>query len=308
MKARSVMVERVLLEGCFPPIPTPFDGNGRVDHDNLALNLEKWQKTPLNGFLVLGSNGEAVLLKREEKLEIWKTAGQVIGSDHLFIAGTGCNSTVETVELTEKGARLGADAAMVVTPYYYKARMDHKTLVLHYTTIADGSPIPIILYNVPAFTGVDLGAETIIELAQHPNIIGLKESSGNVVKMGQVFYKSGHVFQVLAGSGSFLLPALTVGAVGGVMALAAVAPHPLAEIVECFQNGAMKRARDIQLGLISANAAVTSRFGIAGLKAALDLIGMYGGPVRPPLLPLGKEQKATLEKIMREAGIPEGVE
>ena len=296
------MVEKVLLEGCFPPIPTPFDADGRVDHDNLALNLEKWQKTPLNGFLVLGSNGEAVLLKREEKLEIWKTAGQAISSGQPFIAGTGCNSTGETVKLTEKAARLGANAAMVVTPYYYKARMDHKALVVHYTAIADESPIPIILYNVPAFTGIDLSADTIIELAQHPNIIGLKESSGNVVKMGQVFYKSGHVFQVLAGSGSFLLPALTVGAVGGVMALAAVAPHALAEIVESFQNGDMKRARDIQLGLISANAAVTSRFGIPGLKVALDLIGMYGGPVRPPLLPLGKEQKAVLEKIMREAG------
>ncbi len=301
------MTNKVLLEGCFPPIPTPFDADGRVDHDNLALNLEKWQKTPLNGFLVLGSNGEAVLLKREEKLETWKTAGQAIGPDHLFIAGTGCNSTGETVELTEKAARLGANAAMVVTPYYYKSRMDHKALVVHYTTIADSSPIPIILYNVPAFTGIDLSAETIIELAQHPNIIGLKESSGNVVKMGEVVYKSGH-FQVLAGSGSFLLPALTVGAVGGVMALAAVAPHPLAEIVERFQNGAMKRARDIQLRLISANAAVTSRFGIPGLKAALDLIGMYGGPVRPPLLPLGKEQRVILEKIMRAAGIPEGVE
>jgi len=295
------MVDRVLLEGCFPPIPTPFDANDRVDHDNLALNLEKWQKTPLNGFLVLGSNGEAVLLKREEKLDIWKTAGQAIDPDHLFIAGTGCNSTGETVELTEEAAHLGANAAMVVTPHYYKPRMDHKALVVHYTTIADKSPIPIILYNVPAFTGIDLSAGTIIELAQHPNIIGLKESSGNVVKMGEVVYKSSH-FQVLAGSGSFLLPALTVGAVGGVMALAAVAPRALAEIVECFQNAAMKRARDIQLGLIAANAAVTSRFGIPGLKAALDLIGMYGGPVRPPLLPLGKEQKATLEEIMREAG------
>ena len=298
------MAKKILLEGCFPPIPTPFDADGRVDHDNLALNLEKWQKTPLTGFLVLGSNGEAVLLNREEKLEIWKTAGQAIDSEHLFIAGTGCNATGETLELTERAAHLGADAAMVVTPYYYKARMDHKALVVHYTAIADRSPIPIILYNVPAFTGVDLSAETIIELAQHPNIIGMKESSGNVVKMGQVFYKSGD-FQVLAGSGSFLLPALTVGAVGGVMALAAVAPHPLEEIIESFQKGNMKRARDIQFGLISANAAVTARFGIAGLKAALDLIGMYGGPVRPPLLPLGKKQKTALEKIMKEAGILE---
>ncbi len=302
------MANKVLLEGCFPPIPTPFDADGRVDHDNLALNLEKWQKTTLNGFVALGSNGEAVLLKGNEKLETWKTAGKVISPDHLFIAGTGCNSTGETVELTEKAAHLGANAAMVVTPHYYKARMDHKALVVHYTAIAESSPIPIILYNVPAFTGIDLSAETIIELAQHPNIIGLKESSGNVVKMGEVVYRCGDFLQVLAGSGRFLLPALIVGAVGGVMALAAVAPHALAEIVDSFQNGAMKRARDIQLGLIAANAAVTTRFGIPGLKAALDLTGMYGGPVRPPLLPLGKEQRAVLEKIMREAGIPEGVE
>ena len=122
------MANKILLEGCFPPIPTPFDGNGQVDHDNLALNLEKWQKTPLNGFVVLGSNGEAALLKRAEKLETWKTAGQAIGPDHLFIAGTGCNSTGETMELTEKAARLGANAAMVVTPHYYKPRMDHKAL------------------------------------------------------------------------------------------------------------------------------------------------------------------------------------
>ncbi len=299
------MAKPISLEGCFPPIPTPFDAKGRVDHDNLALNLEKWQKAPLSGSVVLGSNGEAVLLKTEEKLETWKTAGQAIGPDHLFIAGTGCDATGETVELTEEAARLGADAAMVVTPHYYKARMDHQALVTHYTTIADRSPIPIILYNVPAFTGIDLSAETIIELARHPNIIGVKESSGNVVKMGEVVYRCSDPFQVLAGSGSFLLPALSVGAVGGVMALAAVAPHALAEIVEDFQRGDMRQARDMQLRLIPANAAVTSRFGIPGLKAALDRIGMYGGPVRPPLRPLDKDQEAALDRIMREAGILE---
>ena len=299
------MANKISLEGCFPPIPTPFNADGRVDHDNLALNLEKWQKTPLKGFAVLGSNGEAVLLNREEKIEAWKTAGQAMDSDHLFIAGTGCEATFETLGLTEEAARHGADAAMVVTPHYYKGKMDHKTLVIHYTAIADRSPIPIILYNVPAFTGVDLSAETVIELARHPNIIGLKESSGNVVKIGQIVSGCGGSFQVLAGSGSFLLPALTVGAVGGVMALAAVAPEPLAEIVENFKKGAMNRAREIQLRLIPANAAVTSRFGIPGLKAALDLIGMYGGPVRPPLLPLEKDQQTALAGIMREAGILE---
>jgi len=299
----NVMKLKVLLKGCFPPIPTPFDSQGHVDHDNLARNLETWQKTPLKGFAVLGSNGEAVLLRRDEKIETWKTAGQVIDKDHLFIAGAGCESTGETLELTEEAARLGADAVMVVTPHYYRPRMDHKALTGHYTAVADRSPIPIILYNVPAFTGIDLGAETIVELAQHPNIMGLKESSGNLAKIGEVVYRGGEDFQVLAGSGSFLLPALSVGAVGGVMALAAVAPEALAEIVECFQDGDLKTARDIQLRLIGANAAVTSRFGIAGLKAALDLTGMYGGPLRPPLLPLGKEQRAVLEKILVTAGI-----
>jgi len=299
------MTKSISLSGCFPPIPTPFDARGRVDHDELAFNLKKWQKTPLRGSVVLGSNGEAVLLKTEEKLEIWKTAGQVIGPDHLFIAGTGCEATWETVELTEKAARFGAPAAMVVTPHYYKARMDHRALVGHYTTIADHSPIPIILYNVPASTGIDLSAETIIELTHHPKIIGLKESSGNVVKMAEVFSRSADGFQVLAGSGSFLLPALSIGAVGGVMALAAVAPHALAGIVADFQKGEMRHARDTQLRLIAANAAVTSRFGIAGLKAALDRIGMYGGPVRPPLRPLDKDQETTLDNILREAGILE---
>ena len=297
------MKNEISLKGCFPPIPTPFDAQGRVDHDHLALNLEKWQETPLAGFAVLGSNGEAVLLKEEEKLETWKTAGAAIKKDRLFIAGTGCESTMETLELTEKAALLGANAAMVVTPHYYKARMNHGALVNHYTIIADRSPIPIIVYNVPAFTGIDLSVETIAELANHSNIIGLKESAGNLPKIGQLAATAGDRFQVLAGSGSFLLPALAVGAVGGVMALASVAPHPLAEIIQSFHKGDLKKAREIQHRLIAANGAVTARFGIPGLKAAMDLIGMYGGPVRPPLLDLGKPQKTELEEILRQASI-----
>ena len=297
------MSTKISLEGCFPPIPTPFDRHGRVDHDQLAANLEKWQKTPLKGFAVLGSNGESVLLKTEEKVETWRTAGKAIVSDRLFIAGTGCESTAETLELTEKAAVAGAHAAMIVTPHYYRPRMDHTALCAHYTFVADRSPIPIILYNVPGFTGVDLESGTIIELAAHPNIIGLKESSGNVVKMGQVVHAARDHFQVLAGSGSFLLPALSVGAVGGVMALAALAPYELQKIVDCFYNGEMGKAREIQLRLIAPNAAVTTGFGIAGLKEALDLMGMYGGPVRSPLRPLDESQRSELEGILREAHI-----
>ncbi len=291
----------ISLKGCYPPIPTPFDEHGRVDHEHLASNIQKWQETPLRGFAVLGSNGEAVLLREAEKVEVWKTAGEAIDDDHLFIAGTGCESTAETLELTEKAAGLGADVALIVTPHYYKARMDRRALVTHYTTIADRSPIPIVLYNVPASTGLDMGADVVIELAAHPRIIGLKESSGNVIKMGQVLAAAREGFQVLAGSGSFLLPALSVGAVGGVMALASVAPHELDEIVSSFDKGDLRKAKDIQLRLIAPNAAVTSQFGIAGLKAALDLIGMYGGPVRPPLLPLEPPQREELRRILQRA-------
>ena len=300
------VIKKISLEGCFPPIPTPFDRRGRVDHDHLVANLEQWQKTPLKGFAVLGSNGESVLLKTEEKVEIWRTAGKAIASDRLFIAGCGCESTAEALELTEKAAAAGAHAAMIVTPHYYKPRMDHVALCAHYTFLADRSPIPIILYNVPGFTGVDLEARTIMELAEHPNIIGLKESSGNVVKMGQVVHHAADHFQVLAGSGSFLLPALSVGAVGGVMALAAVVPRDLQKIVDGFTEGAMDQAREIQLRLIAANAAVTTRFGIPGLKGALDLVGMYGGPVRSPLRPLDRIQGEELEQILKKALILEG--
>ena len=297
------MKNQISLKGCFPPIPTPFDERGKVDRDHLASNLEKWQTTPLSGFAVLGSNGEAVLLREAEKIETWKTAGEVIAKDRLFIAGTGCESTMETIDLTEKAASLGAHAALVVTPHYYKSRMDRRALVTHYITIADRSSIPIILYNVPAATGLDMSAEIVVELAGHPGIVGLKESSGNVVKLGQILGRAGDTFQVLAGSGSFLLPALAVGAVGGVMALASVAPHALNEIVVSFEKGDLRKAKEIQLRLIPTNAAVTSQFGIAGLKAALDLIGMYGGPVRPPLLPLESAQADELKRIMQAANL-----
>jgi 4-hydroxy-2-oxoglutarate aldolase len=297
------MARSLSLKGCFPPIPTPFDSKGRVDHRQLAINLEKWQRTDLAGFVVLGSNGEAVLLRPNEKIAVWKTAGQTISRGKLFIAGTGCESTIETLDLTEKAAALGARAAMVVTPHYYRARMDHAALMNHYTTVADRSPIPIILYNVPASTNVDMSAELVIALSKHPNIIGLKESSGNVVKMGLIVREAPSRFQVLAGSGSFLLPALSVGAVGGVTALSAVAPQAVAEIVRSFDAGKLKEAKETQLRVIPTNNAVTSRFGIPGLKAALDLQGMYGGPVRSPLRPLDETSKAELTEILVEAGL-----
>jgi 4-hydroxy-2-oxoglutarate aldolase len=302
-KEDDLMGKSISLSGCYPPIATPFDEQGAVALDRLAANLEQWQKTPLAGFAVLGSNGEFVMLNEQEKVDVWKVAREVIRKPRLLLAGTGCESTRGTMKLNDEAARIGADAALVVTPHYYKARMDHRALVQFYTQTAEASAIPIVLYNVPAFTGVDISVETIVELAQHPNIVGLKESSGNVIKMGGVAGRAPRDFQILAGSGSFLLPAMAVGAVGGIMAVAAIAAHDLAELVEAFERGDLQKAKEIQIRLIPANAAVTSRFGIPGLKAAMDMTGMYGGPVRPPLLPLPEEDKKTLREILVAAGL-----
>ena len=296
-------MEKRLLSGVFPPIPTPFDADGEVAHDKLTENIAKWAKTPLAGFVVLGTNGEFVYLSNEEKLDVLRTARRVIPRDRLFIAGTGCESTKGTLELTEQAAAIGADAAIVLTPGYYTSKMDAQAMRRHFLSLAERSPLPIILYNMPACTGIDLSAETVVELAQHPRIVGMKDSSGNVVKLGAIIRAAPTSFSVLAGSASFLYPALVLGAVGGVVALANVAPEQCCRVYQYAQEGQHQQAQRLQLRIIPSNTAVTARFGVPGLKRAMDWLGYYGGPVRSPLGPLDEDQEATLRAILTEGQI-----
>ena len=296
-------MKELLLSGAHAPIPTPFDDDGAVAHDKLAENIARWSKTSLAGLLVLGSNGEFNYLSDQEKLEVLKTARQAIPKDKLFIAGTACESTRCTLELTEQTAAIGADAAIVLTPSYYTSQMDAQAMRRHYLELAEHSPLPIILYNMPACTGIDLSAETVVELAQHPNIVGIKDSSGNVVKLGDIIRAAPPTFKVLAGSASFLYPALVLGAVGGVMALANIAPEQCYGIYRYAQEGQHEEARQLQLRMIPPNTAVTARFGVPGLKLALDWLGYYGGPVRSPLGPLDGAQQAKLRAILVAGGI-----
>ena len=296
-------MQKLSLTGVFPPIPTPFDADGAVAHDKLAGNIAKWSQKPLAGVLVLGSNGEFSYLSDGEKLEVLKTARQAIPKDKLFIAGTACESTRCTLELTEQAAVIGADAAIVLTPNYYTSKMDAQAMRRHFLELAERSPLPIILYNMPACTGIDLSAELVVELAQHPNIVGIKDSSGNVVKLGDIIRDAPPNFNVLAGSASFLYPALVLGAVGVVAALANIAPENCYRIYRYAQEGQHEEARQLQLKMIPPNTAVTARFGVPGLKLALDWIGYYGGPVRSPLGPLDEAQQATLRAILVEGGI-----
>jgi 4-hydroxy-2-oxoglutarate aldolase len=294
---------KVHLNGVFPPIPTPFDTQGNIAYQRLVENLERWNAYDLAGYVVLGSNGEVVYLDTEEKLRVLETARQAIPSDKVMVAGTGCESTRETIALTRQAAEAGADAALLVTPHYFGGKMTPDSLVRHYRAVADASPIPVVLYNVPKFTHVDVDATTIARLAQHPNIVGLKDSGGNIAKLSDVVRLTDPRFQMLAGSAGFFLAGLALGAVGGVLALANVAPQQCIDIHRLFREGQLEEAAELQRRMVPVNAAVTARFGIAGLKAALDMLGYYGGPVRSPLLNLTESELQALQKILVEGRV-----
>ncbi len=291
------------LGGIYPPIPTPFDGNERLDVRALTNHLSFLKDFALKGVVVLGSNGEAIHLKTHERMEILERVESHLPEGWQMIAGTGCPATAETIELTRQAATAGADAALVLPPHYYRARMTRTTLRRHYHTVADASEIPVLIYNMPACTGIDLDAETIAELADHPNIIGLKDSGGNVAKFGALHQRLGDEFQLLAGSASFLLPAMAVGAVGGVLALANVAPAQCVRIRDAFYEGNVDEAQALQIRLIEANQAVTRRWGVAGLKAAMGLQGRSGGRVRAPLCELEPDEIHALKAILAESGL-----
>ncbi len=291
------------MAGLFPPIPTPFDRAGELDLKALASNFEKWNRFPLAGYVVLGTNGEMPYLSEAEKLAYFEAARKLIPSGKLFMTGCGCESAHSSIALVKKAAALGADVALLISPSYYKSKMDAAGLTDYYTRVADASPIPVSIYNMPANTNVDMQADLIVKLSQHPNIAGVKDSGGNLAKLGQIVHSARPGFQVLAGSAGFLYPALCVGAIGGVLALANIAPQQCCDILSLFQHGKHEDAKELQLRMIAPNTAVTAQFGVPGLKAAMEMVGFYGGSPRSPLLPLGDGQRESLRAVLKEAGI-----
>jgi 4-hydroxy-2-oxoglutarate aldolase len=291
----------ISLRGVFTPIVTSFDEQGRVAHDKMAFNLGRWNQTGLSGYIVLGSNGENVYLNEREKVDVLHTARQAIPQDKLMIAGTAGESTINTIAMTEQAAEVGADAAIIVNPSYYKSQMTTPVLINHYRTIADVSPIPIVVYNLPPATGIDMSADLLVELSHHPNIIGVKDTSGNMPKMGETVRRADPSFQVLSGSANFFYPSLAIGVRGGILALANAAPDESVEMFRLFNAGQIDEGRELHLRMLPVNLAITSRFGVSGLKAALDMVGFYGGPPRLPLLPLDKERRQELHDILKTA-------
>jgi 4-hydroxy-2-oxoglutarate aldolase len=298
--------ERISLTGVFTPIVTSFDQAGNVAHDRMAANLEKWNQTRLSGYIVLGSNGEWVYLNERERIEVLESARQAIPPDKLMIAGTASESTIHTIAMTEQAAEIGADAAIIVNPSYYKGQMTAPVLARYYQSVADASPIPLVIYNLPPATGMDLPADLLVELSGHPNIIGVKDTGGNITKMAETIRQADPSFQVLAGSANFFYPSLAIGVSGGILALANIAPDESVALLDLFSAGEIDRGRELHLRMLPVNLAITTRFGISGLKAALDMVGYYGGPPREPLLPLDQERREALRTILQDAGLIDG--
>jgi 4-hydroxy-2-oxoglutarate aldolase len=291
------------LSGVYPPIATPFDEDENIDYGKLQFNMSKWNEAPFRGYVVQGSNGEYSYLNYDERVEMVAAVRKMAPKDKLVMAGSGCESTRDTIVLTKKMADAGAVAVMVVTPCYYKGRMTNSAMEHHYTKVADESPVPIVLYSVPANTGIDLSPEVVVKLSEHPNIIGMKDSGGDVAKFASIIFKTANNnFQMLAGSASFLYPALVVGAVGGVCALSNVLAKETCELFQLFQDGKHREATKLQHRLVAPNSAVTRSFGVPGLKSAMDLFGYYGGPPRSPLLSVKPSEAVAINQAFSGSG------
>lgn len=286
------------IEGIFAPIATVFDTLGDLDMARFAENIGKFNKTKLSGLVVLGSNGEFALLTHREKLRLVEAAKEQISKDKLLIAGTGCESLRETIELTKECAYAGADGVLVVTPSYYKSDMTDEALKCYFNSVADESPVPLLLYNMPRNTGINIGPNLVDALAKHPNIAGIKDSSGNIAQIAEIIAKCPQDFAVFAGSGNFLLPTLALGGVGGTLAVANVVPDYCVAIYKLYKDGQMDKAKKLQLGLLELNAAVTTRYGIGGMKAAMELVGFHGGSPRRPILPATEDVRRKIAEIV----------
>ncbi|HTZ30897.1 MAG TPA: 4-hydroxy-tetrahydrodipicolinate synthase [Methylomirabilota bacterium] len=287
-------------EGIFPALVTPFNADESVSLTAVRDNIRLYNQTRIAGYVVLGSTGESVMLSRDEADAVLSAVREVASSEKILIAGTGAESTAETIVRTKRAAALGYQFALVKTPYYYKPVYRAETFLRHYRAVADASPIPVLLYSVPQFTGITLETSEIVALAAHPNILGIKDSSGNIQRVGEIVANAPPDFTVLTGGAAVIYPALAIGGRGAILALAAALPEKCAEVFELFETDRHEEARHLQLLLVQASRRIVGEHGIPGVKFAMDLRGYSGGVSRLPLLPLTEEKKQSIAAIVAQ--------
>jgi 4-hydroxy-2-oxoglutarate aldolase len=290
------------FSGIFPALTTPYANDGSVSLGDLKHNIQLYNHTDLAGYVVLGSTGESVLLSDAESEGVLLTVKEVADKGKKLIAGCGAESTAETIRRVKRAADIGYDLALIKTPYYYKPFYKAEVQLAHFKAVADASPIPIFLYSVPQFTGIALEATDVATLSEHPNIIGIKDSSGNVQRLAEMIASTPPQFQILVGAAATVYPSLTIGARGAILALADCLPEKCTALYRLFRAGQFDLARELQSVLVRASKTIVSDLGMAGVKYVMDQRGYKGGPPRLPLLPLEDWHKKRI------AGVLAGVE
>ena len=288
------------FNGIFPPLTTPFDADGNVDYEALKRNIAQYNDTGLRGYVALGSNGEAVHLSSDERVRVIETIKQSAAATHTIIAGVNEFSTRAAIDSARRVADAGADAALVITPYFYKSHMTSSALAGHFRAVADDSPIPVLVYNVPQNTGVVIDSATIAALGEHPNIWGVKDSSGNFGAIADTISRAPEGFKVLTGNGGILYPSLLMNAVGAILAVACAAPRACVDLYNAARSGDHAKARELQTRIAPLSHTVTAGLGVAALKAAMDLGGYVGGHTRAPLARLSDSDKERVKDVMRK--------
>ena len=286
------------FSGVFAALTTPFAADDSVAIADLKKNIHRYNATALAGYAVQGSTGESVLLSRAEWDSVLVAAKEASSPQKRLLAGTGVESTAETISRSKRAAELGYHAALVKTPYYYKPVYKPDVFIAHYRRVADASPIPVLLYSVPQFTGISLEAPEVAVLAEHPNIIGIKESSGHVQRVAEMVAATPASFQVLTGGAGVLLPSMTVGAKGAILALASALPEKCAELYDLSRRGQLEGARELQKNLLRASKLIVSELGIPGVKFVMDQRGYSGGLARLPLQPLADSAKRRVLELL----------
>jgi 4-hydroxy-2-oxoglutarate aldolase len=291
------------FRGVFLPVPTPYRGDA-VATERLQTNLARWNATALAGYVLLGSTGEFPMLSEAERDAVLVAARAAVPRDRAFIAGTGADSTLHAIRQTRRAAEIGADAAIVITPHYFTKGFSHPAAqVRHYLAVAEASPIPVLIYNYPVNTGVNLEPDTVARIAEHPNVCGIKDSSGQIPQAAQYIHLTPKTFHVLVGGAAALLPSLTIGASGGVLALAAIAAREFCEVYELARQGRWEEAKAVAARMMLADRGIAGRFGIGGLKAGMDLQGLYGGPCRAPLSTPDGDAIEDIKECLASAGL-----
>ena len=289
------------LGGIFAPVTTPFVEGGEIDAKGFASNIRAHMDAGLSGVVVGGSTGEAALLDEAERSSLVEIARGVVSSDKAVIVGTGAESTRHAIRLTNNAAARGADAVLVVAPHYYGTSMTAEALLEHYRAIADASPVPVILYNIPKYMHFSLPTTVVSELARHPNVIGIKDSSGNTETLAGFMESRSATFSVVVGNGALLNHALVSGGTGGILGVSLFAPSLALEIFAAFQRGDRETATFIQDRMAPLHVRIVAQLGVAGVKAALDAVKLVGGPTRSPLLPLGELERREIATLLHAA-------